>query len=325
MDWKKLIKQIAIILGLTLTLTSFDFAIYKVVTERCVSNFNLDNTSIEVQFYRPFFSYNRLTKINSSLKYNEVDGLPVVDGATALLPIYASMVEAIYPEEAVENNFDLNYSGYYSKDSKMQFNNTTGAYKKLVDGEVDLIFCAYPGQSQIDYATEKGVEFEYVPIGLESFVFLVNKNNPVDNLTLDQVKDIYAGKITNWSQVGGPFRTIDALQRSEGSGSQSAMQRLMGDTPMVKRPFTFIGASIGFSFRFYVQDIVKNTNVKMLSLNGFYPNIENIKNKTYPITSNFYCVYRKGYNNQKMFEILDWLQGPEGQKLITDVGYVGLN
>ena len=66
-----------------------------------------------------------------------------------------------------------------------------------------IVFCAMPSAEQLEYAEEQGVELALVPIGREAFVFIVNKNNPVDNLTSKQVRDIYSGKIKKWSEVGG--------------------------------------------------------------------------------------------------------------------------
>lgn len=63
------------------------------------------------------------------------------------------------------------------------------------------------------------------PIGREAFVFFVNKRNPVDSLTVEQIKDIYSGTVTNWKEVGGKKASIRAFQREENSGSQTKLQK----------------------------------------------------------------------------------------------------
>ena len=113
-----------------------------------------------------------------------------MDGATALYPIYSSYVEALYPEDSVKFN-----GKDFESDSKIQKTGTTVAYQKVIDGDTDIVFCAKPSQKQLDYAKEKGVELELVPIGKESFVFIVNKNNKVDNLSIDQIKGIYTKEV----------------------------------------------------------------------------------------------------------------------------------
>lgn len=82
------------------------------------------------------------------------------------------------------------------------------------------------------YAENSGVELEFTPIGKEAFVFFVNSKNPFENITVDQIKDIYSGRTSKWSQLGVPgLGKIKAYQRNEGSGSQSALIRLMDGTP----------------------------------------------------------------------------------------------
>ena len=81
----------------------------------------------------------------------------------------------------------------------------------------------------MDSALQKGVELEIVPIGMEAFVFFVNKKNPVDELTTDQIRAIYRGEITNWRDVGGSDKIINPLTRIKGSGSQTMMDKFMED------------------------------------------------------------------------------------------------
>lgn len=82
------------------------------------------------------------------------------------------------------------------------------------------------------------------------------------------------------------------------------------------------GASVGFSFRYYMDGIVGNDGVKMLSLDGVYPSAENIRNGTYPIIAKFYAVYRADNDNENIPVLIDWLLSEEGQTLIEKNGYV---
>ncbi|MBQ4354082.1 MAG: substrate-binding domain-containing protein, partial [Clostridia bacterium] len=189
----------------------------------------------------------------------------------------------------------------------------------------DLFFCAAPSEAQKQYAQEKNVQLVYVPVGLEAFVFFVNENNPVDNLTVDQIRDIYAGVYTNWAQLGGVNRLINPVTRLAGSGSQSAMDAFMGDRTIAqKSPLAVIGASVGFSFRYYMDGMVGNKQVKMLSLNGVYPSAENIRNGSYPVIAQFYAVYRADNENENIPVLIDWILSEEGQTLIEKCGYVRL-
>lgn len=84
------------------------------------------------------------------------------------------------------------------------------------------------------------------------------------------------------------------------------------------------GASIGFSFRYYLNDIVGNEAVKLLSLNGVYPNAENIRNGSYPIIAEFYAIYRADNPNENIPILIDWILSEEGQTIIEESGYVGI-
>lgn len=313
----KLIKQILTIVAVTTFLVITDVFIYFVFTNRCVNDFSsqMQAKSVEVDEYLPFASETKIIKKDAEKLTGD---LPRIDGAAALVPVFNSFVYSLYPEESVKYE-----NGDFTSDSALQYHNTRGAYKGIVDGDVDIIFCAKPSDEQKKYGTDKGVELELTPIGREAFVFLVNKNNPVDNLSMQELKDIFTGKITNWKEVGGASRPINVVQRNKGSGSQTSLEKLIGEE-IASNFFGPLGGSIGFSFRFYVEELTKHGHIKMLSLNDVYPSRENVQNNSYPIVSNFYAVTRKGETNPNVQKVLDFVLGPTGQEIIDEIGYVSL-
>ena len=321
-------KQIAMLLAVVLVFAAFNAGVYFLLTGRLSNNFSGTDQSkmVDVGAFLPHEEGSDLPKIDASL---QLEGdLPVLDGAAALVPVYAAIIHNVYPEGSVTyegGSFsDDNYYGEnFAADSKMQYKNTVRGYKAIVDGETDILFCAAPSEAQKQYAAEQGVELVYVPVGLEGFVFFVNKQNPVESLTVQQVRDIYAGNITNWAEVGGKNRIINPVTRLAGSGSQSAMDKFMGDTPIgMKSPLAITGGSIGFSFRYYLDGMVGSDNVKMLSLNGVYPSAENIQNGSYPVIAKFYAIYRADNENENIQALIDWLLSDEGQEIIEQCGYV---
>ena len=315
---KKLTKQILAICGAVSFFVITNVFIYYVFTNRCVNDFSnqMQAKSVEVDEYLPFAKETKVVKKEAEAKLE--GDLPKIDGAAALVPVFNSFVYSLYPENSVKYE-----NGDFTTDSALQYHNTRGAYKGIVDGDIDIAFCAKPSKEQTQYGLDKGVELELTPIGRESFVFLVNSNNPVDNLSMEQLKDIYTGKITNWKEVGGKSRPINVIQRNKGSGSQTALENLVGEE-IKGNFFGPFGASLGFSFRFYVEELTKHGHVKMLSLNGVYPNKENVQNNSYPIVSNFYAVTRKGETNPNVKKVLDFVLSPTGQSIIDEVGYVSL-
>ena len=327
----KTFKQIITVFLVIVMFASFNLGIYSLLTVRLSNNFSGTSQSkmIDVSRYLPHEDTSDLARINSSLKLT--DNLPVLDGAAALVPVYASIIDSVYPVGSVtyeggEFSDDNFYGENFAEDSKMQYKNTVRGYQAIVDGTTDILFCAAPSAEQKKYAEDKGIELVYVPVGLEAFVFFVNKNNPVDNLTVEQVRDIYGGKYKNWADVGGADRVINPVTRMQGSGSQSAMDAFMGGREIApKSPLAFTGGAIGFSFRYYMDGIVGNEGVKMISLGGVYPNAENIRNASYPVVAQFYAIYRADNENKNIPVLIDWLLSEEGQTLIEKSGYVRIN
>ncbi|MBQ7922842.1 MAG: substrate-binding domain-containing protein [Clostridia bacterium] len=325
---RKLTRQILSLVAVFLVFALFNACMYFLLTGRLANNFSDASQSkmIDVAKYLPHVPESDLARIDPSMKLT--DNLPVLDGAAALVPVYAAIVDNVYPEGSVTyegGSFsDDNYYGEnFAEDSKMQYKNTVRGYQAIVDGTTDILFCAAPSEAQKAYAAEKNVELVYVPVGLEGFVFFVNENNPVSDLTVEQIRDIYGGKYTNWAEVGGADRVINPVTRLEGSGSQSAMDAFMQGREIARKsPFAITGASIGFSFRYYMDGMVGNESVKMLSLNGVYPSAENIQNGTYPIIARFYAIYRADNDNENIPVLIDWILSEEGQTVIEKSGYV---
>ena len=321
-------KRIALIVLIAVIFGAFNLSIYQLLTRRLSNNFSNATQAkmIDVARYLPHTEGSDLPQLSVSLRLT--DHLPVLDGATALVPVYAAVIHNVYPQGCVTyegGSFsDDNYYGEnFAADSAMQYHNTVRGYRAVVDGTTDILFCAAPSAEQKQYAVESGVELVYVPVGLEAFVFFVNEQNPVNDLTVEQIRKIYTCEYTNWTEVGGANRIINPITRSEGSSSQTAFEAFMGsEKPGAKSLFAITGASIGFSFRYYMEGIVANDTVKMLSLNGVYPSAENIQNRSYPIVASFYAIYRADNRNENIPLLIDWLLSDEGQTLIEQSGYV---
>ena len=157
---------------------------------------------------------------------------------------------------------------------------------------------------------------------------------------MQQIKDIYAGKITNWSELGGGNDEIRAFQRPEDSGSQTALQRLMGDTPIMEAPSEDVATgmggiihevsqyknyknAIGYTFRYYSNEMVRNEEIKLLAIDGVEPTKNTIRTNSYPITSQFYIVTR-GEAEGNVQALIDWVLSEQGQELIEQAGYVSI-
>ncbi|PIC70555.1 hypothetical protein CSV77_08725 [Sporosarcina sp. P16b] len=287
------------------------------------------DAEVEVRDYEPFTigQESKLAVLDEVATLELKDDLPRIDGATALYPLYAAFVQAVYPSKE--------YNPY---DSEVMVNTTPIAYENLFSGEVDIIFAAGPSDAQMKEAEQLGLELKLTPIGREAFVFFVNQKNPIDNLELKQIQDIYAGKITNWKEVGGKNESIRAFQRPADSGSQTGLERLMGNIPIMDAPkenvpegmggiisevskYRNYKNAMGYTFRYYSTEMVGNDEIKLLAIDGVKPTKETIRTDDYPIASEFYVI-TAGTENPNTEKFIEWMVSPQGQELVEKVGYV---
>jgi len=298
-------------------------------------------SSTDLTDYTPYSNSGKLVMLDheASFRIENENNMPILDGAEACYPVYSAIAKAVYKDI---DKIEKDYSSIYDNGKIVTFYNTAEGYERLFAGEVDMFFGAKPSKSQRIRAANLGVELEYTQIGKEAFVFFVNKNNPIDNLTSDEIRAIYHGDITNFQEVGGKNETIVAFQRPERSGSQAMMQYFMGDISL-KEPLTYetIGAmdgiiktvaeyhnengAIGYTFKYFLEGLNQEENVKILSIDGVYPTTENIKNGSYPAVAGLYCVTVKGNDDENVQKMLEFLLSEDGQYIIEKTGYCPMN
>ena len=172
-------------------------------------------------------------------------------------------------------------------------------------------------------------------------MFFVNKDNPVENLTLNQIQNIYSGKIKNWKDVGGDNAEIVAFQRPENSGSQTGMLELvmqgikmmtpttetvspgMADIVDVISDYNNGKNAIGYSYYYYATTMYTSDTIKLLSVNGIKPTYENIQTGLYDIQTAYYAVIRKDEpENSNARKLLNAMKSERGQNVAKEAGYV---
>ena len=135
-------------------------------------------------------------------------------------------------------------------------------------------------------------------IAYDCIAVVVNPKNPVENLTLEQLRDIFSGKIKNWKEVGGPNKEIIVVNRDEASGTREAFHKLvMGDTdfrddaivqPGSGQVKSFVASTVE-AIGYVTLGVVDDT-VKVLNIDGVEPSIDSVKNNTYRIQRKLYLV-----------------------------------
>ena len=259
------------------------------------------------------------------------DNLPRLDGSTSTVPLARAMCAVLLGEDLDQ------------VDDLVQFSRTTQSYRCLMEGEADLVLAAEPAP-EVLAQLEEGGRWLLTPFATDALVFVVNRDNPVDSLTADQVRQIYTGEITNWSQVGGDDVDIVPFQRNQGAGSQTLMEKLVMDgQPMLEAPQALVPdsmsglleavreydnspAAIGYTVYYYASDMEMAQGLKVLAIDGVTPSAGTIRSGEYPFLNPYFVAIDKDAPADSPARILyDWVLGPDGQRLAEEMGYVPVN
>lgn len=207
----------------------------------------------------------------------------------------------------------------------------------LINGSTDIANASRPMKpSEIDQLKEKynssGLEIACAKDGLSVFI---NKENPVSELTLEQLSGIFSGKVTNWKEVGGPDEKIQLYGRESSSGTfeffkehvvktdfSIACQTLPG-TAAIVNAVKKDKYSIGYGGAAYAEGVKDCKIKKDAKSEGILPSAATIKDKTYPISRYLY-MYLKSKPTGETKVFIDWILSAEGQKIIEEVGYYPL-
>lgn len=176
-------------------------------------------------------------------------------------------------------------------------------------------------------ATEK--ELTAVVIAHDAIALVVHPSNPVGSLTKEQIKGIFTGQTTDWSQVGGVAGRINVVSREEGSGTRGAFDELvMGGADVVARAViqdsngavreTVAGDKAGIG---YISLGLVDSRIKAVSVGGVAPTIENTQAGKYTLVRPFLFVY-KGKPGPDAKAFTDFVTGEEGQKILAGEGLV---
>ena len=220
---------------------------------------------------------------------------PKIDGSLACVPLMENLAIKITGCSEIE-----------AEETLSDFSNTNPCYLYLAKGERDLLLAYEPAdetkQKLGDYAP-----LTMEPVGRDGLVFIVNKDNPVESLTKEQLYAIYTGKITNWKEVGGLDQPIKVFSRPETSGSQTLMRKLLlGDAEMAEGmtekvesmegiidrllDYDNSASAIGYSVYYYASSMYDQPALKFLSVDGVQPSTDSIRTGKYPLINDFYVV-----------------------------------
>ncbi len=296
-----------------------------------VGRFDTISMVEDLTLFRPFTEKNILVKLDKPLEKRMEGKQPRIDGVMNMFRFYSSIVENVC-----------------RKDGWMAESETAGtALGRLFTDEADVVFCGLPPQSVVAKASSQGKELETTLVVKDAFVFYVNADNPVDNLSLEQIKQIYGGKTTDWKDVGSQKGgSIEAFQRPKDSENQSFFQKITENCPLMEPPtmeqhaaggavvhpvadYRNSGNAIGYSYRSQAADLLLKKKIKLLSIDGVAPTPENILNGTYPYVTDYYMVSLKNGHSEeveKNIQVLrEFIFSPQGKELAEKCGLVPIN
>ena len=223
----------------------------------------------------------------------------------------------------------------------MYNSNTHQSFVNLIDDKVELILTARSiSRDEKAYMEEKGVTLIEKPIAKDAFTFMVNKANPVNSLTIQQIQDIYTGEIVNWNEVGGIDMPITPYVRNRNSGSQEKFETLVmagltiKDFPEMQLGTTMMSpyyqleedeSGVAFTPFYYYSVIVGNGSTKAIGVDGVAMTKDNVKNGTYPYITEVYAAVRSDIDKSSVaYKMFEYLTAEGGQSIIEESGYVPL-
>ena len=286
-----------------------------------------------------------------------IDGLseetyPRIDGSTSTEPLQTLIACKLFhiPYAWVNVPFDFRYpyhlmpdaaenneTAMFITDSACYHSGTHPAFENLIRNNTDLILVARTASAdELHLADSLDVTMVETPIALDALIFLVNEENTVNSITTQQIKDVYTGNITNWSDLGGPDTAINPYTRERNSGSQELMESLMmKDLEMHEFPdmmiYGMIGLinilewdqqGLGYSVYYYTQKMIRSDKIKLLKVDDITPDYSNIKSGKYSYTAEVYAIIRDDLDvNSTAYKLYQLLTTEAGQRVVKESGY----
>ncbi|WP_133014241.1 phosphate ABC transporter substrate-binding protein [Clostridium cuniculi] len=231
-----------------------------------------------------------------------------ISGSTSVGPLMEKIQEK-YEEE--NGNVTL----------EIQQNGSGAGIKDVISGISEI------GMSSRELKDEEKESVQGTIVAYDGIALLVNPNNPVKNISLEDVKKIYTGEITNWKELGGDDTPIVVVSREEGSGTRDAFQEIVGyeseellkdatisdGSGSVKTTVAGNKNAIGFASFEYIDD-----TVSALSIDGVEPTADNVKAGSYKLSRPFILITKEDSLTENGQKLIDFALSAEGQQIVEE-------
>jgi len=214
----------------------------------------------------------------------------------------------------------------------------------LINGTVDIANASRKMKDkEVTAAQENGIQPVEITVAIDALAVIVNPENPVSQLTIDQLSDIFTGKVTNWKDVGGNDAEIIILSRETNSGThvyflETVVRKGDKKAEDIFAPQTLLMPSsvgitseirrnpnaIGYDGLGYVTEHEKMIAIAKTAADPYImPSVASGADGSYPIARGLY-MYTAGEPEGVILEYLDWIRGDAGQQIVADLGFVPL-
>ena len=238
-----------------------------------------------------------------------------ISGSSSVGPLVEAEAE-VFKKEMQDITVEVNQLG------------SSAGIKDAINGTVEI---GISSRDLKEKELESGIKEK--PIAYDGMSVIINNENPVQNLTMEQIREIYTGKITNWKEVGGEDTPIVLVSREDGSGTRDAFQEIVGFNSEEISPQAQISDgsgsiktmvagnknAIGYISFSYVDD-----SVHAVSIDGVNPTAENVQNKKYKLSRPFLLVYKEENLNENSKEFIDFIMSKEGQEIVEEDGLISV-
>jgi len=243
----------------------------------------------------------------------------IIDGSTTVGPVAKAFAE-YYMSKNKDVNITVSESG-----------SGNGA-KSLINGMCDIAdMSRFMKDKEFAAAVEKGRTPVAHVVAIDGIVIIVHPSNPVGRLTVEQVRDIYMGRVTNWKELGGPDVTIVMISRDTNSGTYETFENLVMSKEKIDERAEYTGSNGAIRQRVqstpaaigYVGLGFVDRSVKALEIDGVMPDMNTISSGVYPIARPLF-MFTDGYPGlgTHLHRFITLYLTPRGQEIVEEIGFI---
>lgn len=241
-----------------------------------------------------------------------------ISGSTTVLPVVQSASEIF-----MKKNPDISIA--------ISADGSGSGLKALAEGFTDIAMSSRKiKEAEVDSASKRGITPLEIKVAIDALIPIVHPDNPVQELSMEQLKAIYSGEIKNWKELGGKNESVVVITRDSSSGTYETWYEVVMKKERIS-PRAQLQASNGGMAQAvhknpkaigYIGFGYLNDNIKAVKLNGVEASTATALDQSWPIARDLF-LYTKKEPGGSIKKLIDFLLNPaEGQKIVKEVGYI---